>query len=72
MVWIPGGGFRGGSAAGAIYDGAALAKRASFSCLSTTAYGSSVSWRSRSCRRNRSTTSPGTTDCSTRSRRCAG
>ena len=27
MVWIPGGGFRGGSAAGAIYDGAALAKK---------------------------------------------
>jgi para-nitrobenzyl esterase len=27
MVWIPGGGFRGGSAAGAIYDGAALARK---------------------------------------------
>jgi para-nitrobenzyl esterase len=27
MVWIPGGGFRGGSSAGAIYDGAALAKK---------------------------------------------
>lgn len=27
MVWIPGGGFRGGSAVGAIYDGAALAKK---------------------------------------------
>ena len=27
MVWIPGGGFRGGSSAGAIYDGAELAKK---------------------------------------------
>ena len=27
MVWISGGGFRGGSSAGAIYDGAALAKK---------------------------------------------
>jgi para-nitrobenzyl esterase len=27
MVWIPSGGFRGGSAAGDIYDGAALAKK---------------------------------------------
>ena len=72
MVWIPGGGFRGGSAAGAMYDGAALAKKGVVL----------VSFNYRLWKfgflalpelsKNRSTTSPGTMDYSTRSPRCAG
>jgi carboxylesterase type B len=70
MVWIPGGGFRGGSAAGAIYDGAALAKRRRARVFQLPPL--EVRFLRFELSKNLNTRSPAITDCSTRSQRCAG
>ena len=70
MVWFHGGGFTIGS--GAARDGEELPVAEWSSSASTTVLGRWDSSRTLTCRASQSTRSPEITDCSIRSRRCAG